>query len=117
MTEGVWEDWRRYERALEKANYRSLALRNNAAEAGGSEEAQEEGEEEAELQETLAWARRAAQAKAEGLSDIAAVAARRRQQQEAADREGGSLPPALTLHLPRNRVLGGFMNVEEFLDL
>ncbi len=48
---------RRYESALQKANYASLALKEDASAAGGDEE------EDEELYETLARARRAAQAK------------------------------------------------------
>ena len=66
--------WHRYDKALEKANYASLALQQN-----GTGDADDDGEDEGEedLTASLARARRAAQSRSGG-EDAAGEALRRR---------------------------------------
>ena len=99
LVESVLVMLRRYKAALEKANYASLALKEDARQ----EEEGTLGEDEDELQEVLARARRAAAAKkeeeaaaAEGpsVARIAEEAARRRaadEAQRAADAAAGNI--------------------------
>lgn len=77
----------RFERALEAANYASLALK--PMEAEGEEEAGVLGEDEEELYQSLARARKAAQSGVKDTEDLADIAAKRRAEEEAATREKG----------------------------
>lgn len=85
----LWCAFRRYENALAKANYASLALQ------AGGEDATRTEEDDEELEATLARARRAALAKAQaaaksgggGVGGVDALAARAAARREADERE------------------------------